>query len=120
LERQDDDRLFLLGLPAFMNQTQGRSCRVQDVIQSASAIPRVASFITAGVDLRLRTGLELVLVATELHCVPLVAIDGNHRAMAQRLTYGGIEGVPAFLCIHPAIGQWEFVPQLARPHTMSA
>jgi hypothetical protein len=114
LERQDEDRLFLLGLTEFINQTRDQTCRLRDVFSGASAIQRVASIINAGVDLRSRSGLELVLVATEPHGAPLIAIDGNHRAMAQFLAHGSMEGVLAFVCVHPAIGQWHFVPPLAR------
>src|SRR5581483_12187528 len=48
LERKDVARLFLL--PDFAAQTIGRSCRMRDVVSEASALPRVASFITTGVD----------------------------------------------------------------------
>ena len=120
LERPDEDRLFMLGLTEFINQTRGQSCRLRDVLPGASAIQRVASFITAGINLRSRSGLELVLVAAELQCAPLVAIDGNHRAMAQFLAHGSVEGVPAFVCVHPAIGQWPYVPPLARAYTRQA
>lgn len=120
LERQDEDRLFMLGQTEFINQTRGQSCRLRDVLPGASATQRVASFIAAGVDLRSRSGLELVLVAAELHGASLVAIDGNHRAMAQYLTHGSAQGVPAFVCVHPAIGEWRFVPPLARAYTRRA
>ena len=117
LERQDEDRLFLLGLTEFINQTRGQSGRLRDLLPTASTVQRVASLITAGVDLLSRSGLELVLVAADLQGAPLVAIDGNHRAMAHFLAYNSVEGVPAFVCVHPAIGQWHFVPSLARTHT---
>lgn len=120
LERSDEDRLFLLGLTEFTNQTRGQSCRLRDVLPTASAIQRVASFSSVAVDLRSRPGLELVLVAAELRNAPLIAIDGNHRAMAQFLTYGTVEGVPALVCAHQAIGQWHFVPPLARTYTRHA
>ena len=118
LEQSDENRLF--GLTEFINQTRGQSCRLRDVLPGASAIQRVASFITAGINLRSRSGLELVLVTAELHGAPLVAIDGNHRAMAQFLAHGSVEGVPAFVCVHPAIGQWPYVPPLARAYTRQA
>ena len=120
LEQQDDDRVFLLGLTEFVNHTRCQSCRLQDVVPAASAIQRVASFSIAGIDLRSRAGLELVLVAAELHGAPLIAIDGNHRAIAQFLARGSVEGVSAFVCVHPAIGQWNYVPPLARSFTRQA
>ncbi len=117
LESQDDDRVFLLSLTVFINQTQGLSGRLRDLVPAALAIEGVSSFTTMGTDLRTRAGWELVFVASELHSAPLVAIDGNHRAIAQYLTYGSMEGVPAYVCVHQAIGQWGYVPQLARTQT---
>ena len=120
LERHDESRLFLLGLTEFATQTKGQSCRLRDVLPTASAIPRVGSFVTSGVDLRSRSGLELVLVTADLHSAPLIAIDGNHRVIAQFLTSGTTEGIPAFVCVHPDIGHWNFVPPLARTYTRHA
>lgn len=114
LEQQDEDNLFLLGLTEFVNQTQSQSCRLRDVVRDASSIRRVESFITARLDLRSGIGLELVLVGSDLHGAPLVIIDGNHRAIAQYLTHGSVDGVPAFVCVHPAIRHWPFVPPLAQ------
>jgi hypothetical protein len=120
LAKQDEDRVFLLGLTEFINLTQGQSCQLRDVVQAASAIPRVVSFIEAGIDLQSRPGLELVVVARELQSAPLVVIDGNHRAIAQFFSQGSVEGVSAFVCVHPAIGQWPFIPPLARTHAPHA
>jgi hypothetical protein len=39
-----------------------------------------------------------------------VIIDGNHRAIAQQLRHGSLAWVPVFLCIHPAIATWSYVP----------
>jgi hypothetical protein len=114
LDQRDDARLYLLGLTEFINQTRGQTCRLRDVVREAASVQRVASFITGGLDLRTGSGLELVLVCRELQSAPLVAIDGNHRAMAQYLTHDSVEGVGAFVCVHPAISNWPFVPPLAR------
>ena len=114
LERQDESHLFLLGISDFMNLTRGRTCRLGDVLPHASKDAGVWSFMTSDVDLRSWAGLELVLVAAELQGAPLVAIDGNHRAIAHFLAHGSVERVPAFVCVHPAIGKWQFIPPLAR------
>ena len=119
LERREEDRIFLLGIPEFIDSTRGQSCRLRDVVQGASTIERVASFITAGVDLRVRPGSELVLVTAEFQSAALVAIDGNHRAMAHYLAHGSVDGVPAFVCVHSAISRWHFVPPIARPFCSS-
>lgn len=112
LEQSDTDRLFLLG--CFVERTTGRTCRIRDVELDPANSHRVASFVNAGVDLRSRAGLELVLVCRELYDAPLVIIDGNHRAIAHYLTQGSMQSVPAYVCVHQAISQWGFVPNLAR------
>ena len=115
LEQGDADRLFVLA--DFSAQTTAQSCRMRDLVPGAVALPRVASFVTAGVDLRSRTGLELVLVCGALHDTPLIVIDGNHRAIHQFLTQGSMQGVRAYACVHRDISQWPFVPRLARTDT---
>lgn len=117
LEWFDSDRLYLLRTPDFVSVTRNQSCRLSDVLPDASAIQRVVSFTSVGIDLRLFPCLALVLVATDLHGVPLIAIDGNHRAIAQFLTHKTVDGVPAFVCIHPGIDQWGYVPPLAQTYT---
>jgi hypothetical protein len=112
LEQSDTDRLFLLG--DFAERTTDRTCRIRDVKLCAADLPRVASFVTARVDLRSQAGLELVLVCRELHKAPLIIIDGNHRAIAHYLTQGSMLSVPAYVCVHQAISQWPFVPNRAR------
>jgi hypothetical protein len=112
LEQSDTDRLFLLG--QFAGRTTGQTCRIRDVKLSAADLSRVASFTTAGVDLRSHVGLELVLVCRELYDAPLIIIDGNHRAIAHYLAQRRMQSVPAYVCLHRAISQWSYVPSLAR------
>ena len=112
LESSDLDRLFVL--QDFATHTPNRTCRLRDVVPSTASLQRVASFATAGVDLRTHAGLELLLVGIGLDGGSLVAIDGNHRMIAHYLTQGSVDGVPAFIGVHPAMNRWPFVPPLAR------
>jgi hypothetical protein len=114
LQHSDGDRLFLLGISAFISQTQRDSCRLRDLLPTAASIPNVASFVRDGVDLRSQPCLELVLVGAQLQLGHLVAIDGNHRMMAHYLNHASVEGVPAFVCVHKNITQWSYIPTLAR------
>jgi hypothetical protein len=113
LDADDIARLFLLGIGGLDEQTRCETWRVADVLPSARTLDRVWSFIGGCVDLRARPELSLVIV-TAGDERPLTLIDGNHRAMAQFLAYGTMEGVPAFVCVHPGFAQWSYIPPLAR------
>lgn len=112
LEEGDLDRLFVM--QDFAAYTSNGSCRLRDVLPSIADIKRVASFTTPSVDLRKRTGLEVILVGSDVDRASLVAIDGNHRIIAQYISQGSVDGVPAFVCVHPAMNRWPYVPPLAR------
>lgn len=116
LESSDLNRLFVM--QDFASLTVDNTCRLRDVMPIAGNLARVKSFTTSNIDLRLRDGLELMLVGSELFGAPLTAIDGNHRMIAQYLTYYNVNGVSAYICIHPAMSLWPYVPPLARTHTI--
>ena len=112
----DTPRLFLLGITEFAVCTRNQTCRIADLIpEDALRISRVDSFVSGRVDLPSRQDLALLIVAAEFDSGPMIIIDGNHRAMAQYATWQSMEGMPAFLCIHPNIFNWnKFVPNMAR------
>lgn len=112
LESGDLDRLFVL--QDFAAQTHNKTCRLRDVMPGAVNLNRVASFTTACVDLRTHAGLELVLVSHGWDGTPLIAIDGNHRMIAHYITQCSVDGVPAFVGVHPAMNRWPYIPPLAR------
>jgi hypothetical protein len=112
LEQSDVDRLFLL--PGFKDVTTGASCRIRDLIPDAATLERSLQFVSEKVDLRSQHGLALVLVCEDLHTAPFIIIDGNHRAIAQYFTHGGLQDVYAYVCVHQALSQWSVVPPLAR------
>jgi hypothetical protein len=112
LDAGDIDRLFLLG--TFAERTHGRSARLKDVLPEFAANPRVDSALRRNVDLRSDWNLEIVIVTAEAQNAPLTVIDGNHRAVAHFLRFGDVGDVPAYLCVHGRVGQWPYIPRLAR------
>lgn len=114
LEDVDLGRLFLLGLDEFAVCTGGKSCRMPDLLPVAALLPRVAPFIRDRIDLPARPDRALLIVSPDPHAGPLVLTDGNHRAMAYFSMHKSMQGVPAFVCVHPRIRGWNFLPPLAR------
>lgn len=114
LDDSDLTRLFLLGITEFAEYTAARSCRVPDLLPEAGQVGRVASFVRDKVDLPARADLALLIVSPDPRAGPLVLTDGNHRVMAHYLTHHNVQGVPAFVCVHPKIRGWNFMPRLAR------
>jgi hypothetical protein len=113
LEADDCNRLFMLG--EFAKYSKDRSGRLHDVqTLDERAEKKIASLIASSVDLRSRDNLELVIVSADAQTGSLVIIDGNHRAIAQYRIFGHTVDVPSFVCIHPNVNQWPFVPLLAR------
>jgi len=111
LERVDADRLYLLS--QFAEYTKAQTCKLLDALPETASNPRVATFISR-IDLRSAVKLELVIISVNARRGPLVIIDGNHRAIAHWLTHKCIHGVPAYVCEHPNVNQWPFLPQSAR------
>ena len=119
IEPDDADRLHLLNC-GFAACTQGQSGRLTDL--DAELLPpetrqRAESFLCPApdsgrrpLDLRSAPQLALVLACADAANGPWVIIDGNHRAIAQQLRHGSLAWVPVFLCIHPAIATWPYVP----------
>jgi hypothetical protein len=109
IEPEDADKLHLLNC-GFAACTEGRSGRLADL--DASLLPpetrqRAASFAA---DLRFAPGLALVLACADAVSGPWVIIDGNHRAIAQQLRHGSLNWMPVWLCAHPEIATWAYVP----------
>jgi len=114
LEATDIERLYLLG--QFAPYTNGRTCKLRDVRPEAVApgqisSERVGSFLQGKVNLALEKNLDVVIVSPEEVAGPLILIDGNHRSVAHFLSHGGIDGIPAFVCVHRSICRWPYVPE---------
>jgi hypothetical protein len=58
--------------------------------------------------------LDLLTFTVDPEKSPLVVGDGNHRIIAQFWTHRSVEGVPIFICSHPAVANWSFCPSPAR------
>jgi hypothetical protein len=114
LDSDDTQRLFVL--PDFRKHTARCSCRLVDAMPSAAnvAMERLPPGAISLLDLRVHSGLELVLVATDLSVAPLIIVDGNHRALAHYMRFRNLDRVPAYIGVHPNMHQWRFVPRLAR------
>lgn len=110
----DLGRLFLLGITEFGVCTAGESWRVPDLLPAAALLPRVAPFVRDKIDLPARPDRALLIVSPDPHTGPLVITDGNHRAMAYYSMHRSVQGVPAFVCVHPKIRGWNFMPPPAR------
>jgi hypothetical protein len=102
--------------------TEGGSCLLPDLHLSRRQAPRVASFIEGNsrkgfgpADLRTIAGREPVLLAFRTEVRFFYAIDGNNRLQAHHLTHRSIAGIPAHLCVHPAVRRWAYIPRYHKP-----
>jgi hypothetical protein len=84
------------------------------VNQNVITLSRVTSFINGNFDLRSQINMEPIFVGKNIENVSLTAIDGNQRIMAQYLTFGSLDGVPAYIYLHRDFNNWYFIPPLAR------
>ncbi|XOF33677.1 MAG: nucleotidyltransferase family protein [Candidatus Electrothrix sp. YB6] len=122
LEPEDTDSVYLLDCD-FVPWTEGYTGRLRDFDQKKaddSTRKRIESFITHSeqsgkqpVDLRSSPQLALTLICAQPDG-PWVIIDGNHRALAQYRQYGSLADVPAYVCVHPEIGDWRYIPNFMR------
>lgn len=112
LEHSDIDRIFLLG--SYSKYTKNGSCKLTETLAAIHDDPKVQGFISDVIDLTVNPELAIIIVTTEAECGALVITDGNHRAIAHYLQNQTIDGVPAFVCANPCIGQWEFIPEGAK------
>lgn len=106
LDADDVKKLVLLW--EFQEYTIKNSCRVVDIFPSAAFLKRVMNF--REIDLRTTDNLDLVIFSNNLQSDFLYILDGNNRAMAQRLFYDDFKNVSAFLCVHPSLLKWMLIP----------
>ena len=122
IEVHDVERLFLLG--EFARHTSSQTGKTKDIefdSLSRESKTRVNSFLDPDdasgfhpLDLPKSPALALVVVTSDLENGCYTTIDGNHRSIAHFLQTGSVDGVPVFICVHPKISNWGFVPRLAR------
>lgn len=112
LEDSDLDRLYLLF--EMVQYTVGNSGILRGIVPTNDYKDRVDAKIAQKVDLRTQPHLAPMLVARSL-TTPATAADGNLRLTAHYLANGGsVEGVNAFLCLHPLVNRWTNLPVAAR------
>lgn len=115
LTQSDLSRLFVL--QDFAKCTRDQSCQLIDVVPASAilaAMEHQPKNAVNELDLTVAKGMELVLCGTAVDDGPLIAIDGNHRLLAHYIRSGSIEGVPAYIGIHPKMYDWHMVPARAR------
>ncbi len=123
LEVDDTSNLFLLNC-GFAVNTHGQTGKVKDIkieTLSNASKSRINAFTKSpakcrkyAIDLRHSPQLALILVCAEAKNGPWIIIDGNHRAISQYLSYGDLRDVTGYLCVHPQINKWPYIPSLAR------
>ena len=115
LTQSDLSRLFVL--QDFAKCTRDQSCQLIDVVPASAilaAMEHQPKNAVNELDLTVAKGMELVLCGTSVDDGPLIAIDGNHRLLAHYIRSGSIEGVPAYIGIHPKMYDWPMVPPRAK------
>ncbi len=123
LEANDISNLFLLNC-GFASNTHGQTGRLEDIKPetiSDSSKSRIRAFTKSPtkcekytIDLRQSPQLALILLCVEAKDGPWIITDGNHRAISQYLSYGHLHDVTVYLCVHPQISKWPYIPTLAR------
>lgn len=122
LEANDVDRLYLLGeFAKHTNNLTGKLKHVTNIGMDSKRIERINSFINPPsdsslnpIDLRENSNLELIIVTPDIDMGPFTIIDGNHRAIAQWQRFKSIDGIRAYVCVHPEILKWPYIPIKAR------
>lgn len=114
LHYTDINRVFLLYAPNLTNLTINRNYQLNETIEEAGNEPRVQYWLDRNIDLSTSDSWAPVFVSPNLDTGSLVAIDGNHRLMAHFLTHKSIQGLQAYLFVHPNITNWKWFPPHAK------
>jgi hypothetical protein len=109
LEASDEDRVFFWW--QHQVHTVGQTGKWTDVLPNAAEnSDRIRDFLEGNlakgyvpVDLRTADGFEPMFITHDFDLGPLLAIDGNHRLEAQRISGEGLAGAMCYVCCHPAI-----------------
>lgn len=119
LEDSDLDRIFLWF--EFRKHTKDGSAKLTDALPESASEKRISRFIagdsTKGwtpIDLRTTPNFEAMLLTNDVMRGPLYGIDGNHRLVAQFLSGKGFADVPVYVCFHPKMLEWAYIPETAR------
>lgn len=115
LDGNDLERLFVLW--DFAAATEHKSCRLVDVLQTqghATAMENVPQNTENDLNLATSDCIEPILMTTDLATGSLTITDGNHRMMAHYLGRSSVDGVCAYVAVHPMMNQWGCIPLPAR------
>ena len=108
LDTLDVDNLILWF--EFGKYTLDENCKITALQESARSLDRVKSFTNVQFDLSDSQNMELVILTDDVQSDVLYIIDGNHRAIAQKLVHNDFYDVPAFVCSHPELLSWSYIP----------
>lgn len=115
LDADDVSKLILWW--EFQKHTVNQNCTLTGLLPSAATLPRVKSFVEGDpsrghnpLDLTSAKNLELVLATNDVKNGWLYIIDGNNRAIAQTIRNIPFQDVPVFVCEHPAMERWAYIP----------
>jgi hypothetical protein len=115
LDADDVNKLILWW--EFETHTIDRNCTLNALLPSAATLPRVRSFVEGDpsrclppLDLTAERNMEIVVVTNYVESGWLYIIDGNNRAIAQRIRTMSFKDVPDFVCAHPAMHNWAYIP----------
>jgi len=114
LQKDDINRVFLLGETTFTSLTPDKNYRLSDIIDDVKNLNRVKYWIDYKLDLRISKEWSPIFVCPDINSGPIVTIDGNHRLMAHFHEHNSIEGLFGYIFVHPNIQQWDFIPHEAR------
>lgn len=108
LEEADWDRLFLIS--QFAQYTHGNTGKV---IHARELSEKTESTVALYSSMQ-SVCPALLIVSANIETASLIIIDGNHRAIAQYRKQKGSNIPAAYVCIHPNINKWGYVPKGAR------
>jgi hypothetical protein len=102
--------------------TKDLNCRLVDSNAGAGNPARVNSFIHGDdkgrlpADLRTLANKEPVAVTDKLDGDFWYLVDGSHRCLAQFQSGKPFQDVRIYVCVHPWIMQWAYIPSYYKQH----
>lgn len=107
-------------------ETKDLSCRLVDSNEGTGNASRVDSFMKGDgkqfrpADLRILANKEPVAVTDELQSDFWYLIDGSHRSIAQFRSQKSFQNVKLYVCVHPNIKRWPYVPNYYKQSRQSS
>lgn len=98
----------------FARHTVGGLGYLEGIQPAADFRERVQKKLAENIDLRHDAEAAPVFVCPDFQTGQLTVIDGNHRLTAHYLKFQAVSDVVAYVCVHPQIVDWGFLPPAAR------